>query len=209
MTDRCVVVARPERPTELVLLFHGVGASAQNLVPLAQFIADAFPDAMVVSVDAPHPSGLGAGREWFSVLGVTEADRPARVAQAMPMFLDAVARWQHEAGLAADRTTLVGFSQGAIMSLESTQVDAGSPAARVVSLAGRLAAAARRAPAATRFHFIHGSQDGVIPLALGAQAARSLEQLGAHVTLDTVAGLGHQIDGQAARLVVQRLREPS
>ncbi|MBS0340236.1 MAG: esterase [Proteobacteria bacterium] len=206
MTDRSVVVARPERPAQLVLLFHGVGASAQNLVPLAQFIADAFPDAMVVSVDAPHPSGLGAGREWFSVLGVTEADRPERVAQAMPLFLEAVARWQHEAGLAADKTTLIGFSQGAIMSLESTQVDAASPASRIVSLAGRLASAARRAPPGTRFHFIHGSADGVIPAALGAEAARGLEQLGASVTLDTVAGLGHGIDGQAASLLLQRLR---
>ncbi len=86
---------------DLVLLFHGVGASAANLLPLAEWIAQGRPDAFVVSVDAPHPSGLGSGREWFSVLGVTEDNRVPRIAEAMPLFRDTVARWQAESGLGA------------------------------------------------------------------------------------------------------------
>lgn len=38
--DNSVVVARPQTARKLVLLFHGVGSSAANLVPLAQLIAN-------------------------------------------------------------------------------------------------------------------------------------------------------------------------
>ena len=76
------IIQRPDGKTgELVLLFHGVGSCANDLVPLGATVANAMPEATVVSVNAPHPSSLGRGREWFSVLGVTERSRPGRVAQ--------------------------------------------------------------------------------------------------------------------------------
>jgi len=114
--SRAIIVSRPADPAALVLLFHGVGSSAANLVPLARLIAGQQPDAMVVSVSAAHPSAFGGRREWFSVAGVTEENRPRRVAQAMRSFESAVTKWQAEAGVGMPQTTLIGFSQGAIMS---------------------------------------------------------------------------------------------
>ena len=93
MHDGSLVIARPTDSDELLLLFHGVGASAQDLVPLGEALARARPRATVVSVEAPHPSALGRGREWFSVVGVTEENRPGRIASAMPLFLGAISRW--------------------------------------------------------------------------------------------------------------------
>lgn len=201
MPDASMVIARPRQPARLVLLFHGVGSSAADLVPLGEAIAQAAPEAMVVSVDAAHPSTLGRGREWFSVVGVTEQDRPGRIAAAMPAFLQAVAHWQQESGLGADATVLAGFSQGAIMSLEATQVDA-PPAARVIALAGRFAQGVRRAPQGVRFHLVHGEQDGVVPTRFSVEAAQALRALGAEVTLDLLPGLGHGIDARAVQLVI-------
>lgn len=201
MPDASVVIARPRQPARLVLLFHGVGSSAADLVPLGEAIAQAAPEAMVVSVDAAHPSTLGRGREWFSVVGVTEENRPARIAAAMPAFLQAVAHWQHESGLGPEATVLVGFSQGAIMALEATQADA-APAAHVIALAGRFAQGVRRAPAGVRIHLVHGEQDGVVPTRSSVEAARALQALGAEVTLDLLPGLGHGIDARALRIVL-------
>ena len=199
-----IVVSRPATPAELVLLFHGVGATAADLLPLAQLIAKSQPQAMVVSVEAPFPTGGGAARQWFSVQGVTETNRAQRVAQALPVFTQTVAQWQADAGIAAQGTTLVGFSQGAIMSLESTQAEP-LPAQRVVSLAGRFAAPVRRATPRTVFHLVHGDQDGVVPHGHSVQAAKELGQFGATVTLDVLPGLGHGIDGRVARLVLAYL----
>lgn len=202
MPDASIVVARPQHAAQLVLLFHGVGSSAANLVPLGEAIAQARPDAMVVSVDAPHASTLGSGREWFSVLGVTEQNRPARIAEAMPLFLQGIARWQQASGIAAADTVLVGFSQGAILALESTQVQGPDVAGRVVALAGRFAEPVRRAPPALQFHLIHGEADNVVPARSSVEAARALQAGGAHATLDLLPGLGHGIDGRVLRLVL-------
>ena len=201
--DASIVVARPPSPRELVLLFHGVGSSAANLVPLAQLIARQRPQAMVVSVDAPNPSSFGSGREWFSVAGVTEANRPARVAAAMPQFESAVRKWQAEAGVGPEGTTLVGFSQGAIMSLESTQV--ADLAQRIVSISGRFAQPPRRAPAGVAFRFVHGENDPVIEARFSAEAVQTLRSLGGDASAHFVPRLGHGIDERAAQLVLESL----
>lgn len=198
--DASIVVSRPAIPAELVLLFHGVGASAHVLLPLAETIASSLPQAMVVSVDAPFASDFGTGRQWFSVRGVTEEDRPGRIAQAMPVFQQTVLRWREVAGVAAESTTLVGFSQGAIMALESTQSEL-PIARRVVGLAGRFASDVRRAPRGTIIHLIHGDRDLVVPTEHSKRGADQLKQLGGEVTLDIVPSLGHGIDARAAGLI--------
>jgi phospholipase/carboxylesterase len=203
MTDASIVVAGPAAANELVLLFHGVGSSADNLVPLGQLIAKARPAAMVVSVDAPHPSSFGSGRQWFSVAGVTEANRPARVDEALPPFEEAVRRWQAEAQVAPAGTTLVGFSQGAIMALEATQ--SADLAHRVIAISGRFAQAPRRAPAGVVFRFVHGERDPVIDARSSTEAAAMLRTLGADASAQVVPGLGHGIDERSARLVLQAL----
>ena len=203
MHEGSIVIARPHQAAQLVLLFHGVGSSAEDLAPVGRAIAQACPEAFVVSVNGPHPSTLGRGREWFSVVGITEQNRPERIANVMPLFLDAVGHWQQASGIGPSGTALVGFSQGAIMSLEATQVEAVPVVARrVVALAGRFAQPLRRAPTGLEFHLVHGEQDGVVPTSSSIEAARALRGLGADVTLDVLPGLGHGIDARALRLAI-------
>jgi phospholipase/carboxylesterase len=198
-----VVVARPPAPRGLILFFHGVGASAEGLVLLAQQVARHAPDAMVVSVDAPHASSFGAGRQWFSVAGITEENRAGRIAAAMPEFESVVRSWQGEAGLGPQQTTLVGFSQGAIMALESTQGTL--LAARVIAMSGRFAQPPRRAPAGVVFRFIHGDSDPVIAASFSAQAAEALRARGADARARIIPGLGHGIDARAAAALLEYL----
>lgn len=202
MHEQSVVIAQPESASRLILLFHGVGSSARNLVPLGEAVAQAYPDAMVVSVDAPHPSTLGSGREWFSVMGITEQNRPARIAQAMPLFTGSVAEWQQRSGVSPEQTTLIGFSQGAIMSLESTQTDMAPLAAQVVALAGRFAVPVRRAPPKVRFHLVHGAEDGVVLSRFAQEASAGIAMAGGSATLDVLPGLAHAIDARVVGLLL-------
>jgi phospholipase/carboxylesterase len=204
MNDSSIVVARPGSPRELILVFHGVGSSAANLVPLARLVAQERPAAMVVSVDAPPSASFSGGREWFSVVGITEANRPARIAAAFPAFADAIRAWQGEAGVSSASTVLIGFSQGAIMSLESTQV--ADLARRIISISGRFAEPPRRAPTGVTFRFVHGEQDSVIDSRFSLEAAATLRSMGADVAVYLVPDLGHGIDDRAARMVIESLR---
>ena len=203
-----IVVQRPPAtetsPAELLLLFHGVGSRAEELVPLGRALAAQRPGAWVVSVRSPDPSNLGSGWQWFSVQGITEANRAERVAGAMPTFLQTIEMWQREAGAGPQATTLIGFSQGAIMALESTQQEV-SPAGRVIAIAGRFAQAPRHAPLHARVHLLHGDQDAVMPVRLAVEAHEQLQTLGAASTLDRFPGLGHGIDARAVECVQRRL----
>jgi len=78
---------------QLLLLFHGVGSSAEDLAPLGRALASQRPDAWIVSVRSPDRSDIGQGWQWFSVQGVTEANRPERVAAAMPAFEKRIRFW--------------------------------------------------------------------------------------------------------------------
>jgi phospholipase/carboxylesterase len=160
------------------------------------------------SACAPDPSDFGQGWQWFSVQGVTEADRPPRVAATMPRFVDAVRGWQRESAIGPGATALIGFSQGAIMALESTQ-QPGPIAGRVIALAGRFAHPPRVAPPHVALHLLHGEQDRLMPPALAADAAAQWRALGGEATLDLFPGLGHGIDARVVRRVGERLGAPT
>jgi phospholipase/carboxylesterase len=203
-----LILQRPAMPdkAQLLLLFHGVGSSAEDLAPLGRTLASQRPNAWIVSVRSPDRSDFGQGWQWFSVQGVTEANRPERVAAAMPAFEERIRFWQHETGVGPPHTTLIGFSQGAIMALESTQLSGASRhAARVVAIAGRFAQPPRRVPEDVAVHLMHGEQDQVIPVRLAMDAEHELRSLGANATLDRFAGLGHGIDARVAEAIDRRL----
>jgi phospholipase/carboxylesterase len=199
-------IQRPDAAAtrQLLLLFHGVGSSAEDLRPLGEALAAQRPQACVVSVRSPDPSDFGQGWQWFSVRGVTETDRPARVAATMPRFVEAVRAWQRETGVGPSATTLIGFSQGAIMALESTQ-QSERIAGRVIALAGRFAQAPRVAPPQVALHLLHGEADRVMPPALATDALAHWHALGGQATLDLFTGLGHAIDARVVRRVADHL----
>lgn len=204
--SEAIVIQQPRADGDrLLLLFHGVGANAQHMVPLGQRLAREFPEAFVVSVDAVQSSDLGAGRQWFSVRGVTEDNRAARIDAAMPAFLDTIRHWQDVSQVGVDGTVLIGFSQGAIMALASTQT-ADPPARRVVAIAGRFAALPTRAPEHVAVHFLHGEADAVIPHVHSVMAAEAWRALGGEATIDVFPRVGHDIDAAIVAEVVGRLR---
>ena len=201
-----IIVARPEGPAQqLMLLFHGVGANAQDLVPLGCVLAAEFPQAFIVSIAAPLPSESGGGRQWFSVHGITEQNRPGRVEAALPAFAETVARWQRDAGVGTDAVALIGFSQGGIMALESTR-DRPALAGRVVSIAGRFARLPETPNEATTLHMFHGKADPVIPYGYTVEAAEHLVAIGADITADVIPAIGHEVHSEIAELLIERLR---
>lgn len=208
--DGDLLIQRPDAALpapQLLLLFHGVGSSAEDLRPLGEALATRLPRALIVSVRSPDRSELGQGWQWFSVHGVSEANRPSRVAAALPRFAQAVRAWQQASGAGPAATTLIGFSQGAIMALEATQQPA-PMAGRVIAMAGRFAQPPRIAPPQVLLHLLHGEQDRVMPAALAGDAAAQWRVLGGAVTLDLFPGLGHGIDARVARRVTDYLAAP-
>ena len=97
----------------IIVALHGVGSSARDMAVALVTLTSV---ADVVALDGPEPFDHGgAGRQWFSVAGVTEDDRPLRVVGALPSLVSRVDQVATQHGVARDKLVLPGFSQGAIM----------------------------------------------------------------------------------------------
>jgi phospholipase/carboxylesterase len=204
--DKHVVVQKPASAArQLMLLFHGVGATPQDLLPLGECLAKTFPDAYIVSVQAPYSSDLGRGYQWFSVRDITEENRPARVAEVLPRFVALVQELQRQTGVGPEATALFGFSQGAIMALEVSQLPQ-HLAGRIVALAGRFAQLPQAPHALATLHMLHGKDDAVIHYGYTVTAAQHLVNLGADITADVLPFVGHTISDDMLDLLIERLQ---
>lgn len=204
MTSSIVIQEPVGPPQQLILLFHGVGASAQDMVPAGKQFAAKFPASMVVSLEGFQACDFGQGRQWFSVVGITEENRPERVAAVMPAFQGLIQQLQKVSGVLADQTTLIGFSQGSIMALEATQclpILAGN----VIAFSGRFASAPTVAPKGTVVYLIHGDADPVVSVENSRNAAKQLQALGAQVSLDIEPGMSHGINARMMSLALGKL----
>src|SRR4051812_29081464 len=103
---------------QLVVLCHGVGADAHDLIDFASAWAHALPDALFIAPDAPEPYDMAPmGRQWFSLADRTPAVLDAGARRAAPALLGTIAAELARAGLAEDAAAIMGFSQGAMMVL--------------------------------------------------------------------------------------------
>jgi phospholipase/carboxylesterase len=194
-------------PEQLFVLLHGVGGQGAGLAALAQVLRHQFPKAAILAPDAPHPfdGGVaGTGRQWFSVQGITEDNRPERVAQALQTLLPWLKATQARLGLGPQATALAGFSQGAILAVEAVLAEDGL-AGRVAAFSGRLAQLPTRAPRLTTLHWFHGSEDPVIPVQHARAALEHLGVLHGDATLDIAQGLGHEMHPALFDRLIHRL----
>ena len=204
--DKHRVVQKPAgEARQLMVLFHGVGATPQDLLPLGERLAQAVPEAYIVSVQAPYACDLGQGYQWFSVREITEENRPARVAEVLPQFVALVQDLQRQTGVAPEATALFGFSQGAIMALEASQLP-DHLAGRVIALSGRFAQLPQAPHALTTLHMLHGKDDAVIHYGYTVTAAQHLVTLGADITADVLPFVGHTVHEDILDLLIERLQ---
>jgi phospholipase/carboxylesterase len=186
------------------------------MAPLAAALRRAFPQAALLAPQGFEPvdtglagrglaDGVLAGRQWFSLQGVTEENRPDRVAAVLPRLADWVRAAQQASGVGPAATALVGFSQGAILALELAQRHDGI-AGRVLSFSGRYARLPDAPLAHTSLHFFHGADDSVIPAAQSRQAMERQAALQGDATIDIANRVGHALPPVLIDCAVQRLQ---
>jgi phospholipase/carboxylesterase len=186
----------------IIVALHGVGASADDLKAALQPL-EAVAD--IVALPGPDPFDRGGtGRQWFSISGVTEANRPERVAAALPPLLARLEALATERGVPSHKLILLGFSQGAIMTLAA--VAGGFRVDRAIAVAGRLAAPVQPAAAPVSVLLVHDQEDQVMPVSLSARAAAALTQGGHKAEAITTSGLGHRIGAPTISAILDWLK---
>jgi phospholipase/carboxylesterase len=195
------------RPPLLVLL-HGIGADENDLFPIASMLD---PRLHVVSLRAPH--GYAIGHAWFNIEFGLGGIRPD-VGQAHQALADLVAWLQgapERLGTDPDRTYLLGFSQGAMMSLGVLRT-APERLAGVIALSGRNADGLFEATAdaatiaGVPLLVAHGTHDDVLPVDNG-RAIRDAHQGTSTDFTYREFPVGHGVSEEEIALVDVWLRE--
>lgn len=191
----------------LVVILHGVGGRGAHLEELARLIAPQLPGARFACPDAPLPYDWDAsGRQWFSVKEITARNRPARLRAARAGFDAVLQDTITAAGFAGrlDRVALVGFSQGAILSVDAVMTGRW-PIAALAALSGRLVRMGPVRPGPPVM-LSHGLDDPVIPASDAIRAAAHWGKAGRPVDLHLWTGLGHWFDARVAETTAAFLR---
>lgn len=193
--------------TSLVVFVHGYGADGNDLLGLADVLADHLPDTAFVAPDAPEAiPGAPFGRQWFGIPrfdGTSEDRARAGLMEAsddLNAFIDQRAAYEQ---VAADRVVVVGFSQGAMLAFNAVPMRGASVAA-VVAISGQVLHPPGLAEAKSKppFLVMHGDRDEVVPFASMSEACNALAENGFPTYGHVMKGSGHGIaqDGLAQML---------
>lgn len=185
----CIEHETGPSPAWSVIWLHGLGADANDFVPLVPELVRAhWPALRFVFPNAPvRPVTINNGvrmRAWYDIVDFDLADRAdeAGVLESAAQ-VDALIAREAVRGVSASRVILAGFSQGGAVTL-AAGLRRSEPLAGLIGLstylpAPRTADAALAEGASRQPVFMaHGRQDPVVPLGAGEQSAAWLRTAG-------------------------------
>lgn len=187
MADDSALLLGPDQADRRLVLLHGWGADAEDLIGLGRELLGPEADAVsVVSLRAPmaHPGGIG--RQWYDLGQPDWPELPAARAH-----LEARLR-ELGSGVPLERTALLGFSQGAAMAID-VSIGAELPLAALIGCSGYPHPGWQPKRPRTPILLTHGLLDPVVPYEACESLDRSLNNSGGSVRRLTFSG-GHGID---------------
>jgi phospholipase/carboxylesterase len=183
----------PERAVRRLVLLHGWGADADDLLDLAELLVP--PEVSVVSLRAPEPHPAGMGRQWYPLLWSAQMV-PEPAWERVPAAREALrARLLDLAAtVPLERTAVLGFSQGAAMALDAvTGGEQPLPLAAVIASSGYPHRDWIPMDSGTPVLLTHGRQDPVVTPDHCDSLERLLQDAGIAVRRYDFSG-GHGID---------------
>lgn len=191
--------ARSGQAKSLVIFVHGYGANGADLLGLADVLGPHLPDTAFVAPDAPERiPGAPFGFQWFGIPrfdGSSPEEAEAglnRSADDLNAFIDQRLAYEK---LTPQALALIGFSQGAMMSLHVAPRRAQAMAA-VISISGKLMFPERlktetlvRPPVLV----MHGDEDQVVDFSEMTVACNALVGAGFETFGHVMEGTGHGI----------------
>lgn len=188
---------------KVMIMIHGRGASAQSILSLSQYF-----DTTDIAFVAPQASGS----TWYpySFLAPMDQNEPG-LSSALKMIGELVDKLETENGFAREDIYLLGFSQGACLSLEFAARNAGRFGG-VFGLSGGLIGpeeTPRNYPGSmseTPVFLGCSDIDHHIPKERVIESGEVFEKLGAKVKMQLFKNFGHSVNEEEIAAVNQILK---
>ena len=226
--DCCELLPRGE--TEMVIVIcHGFGAPGDDLVPLGQELARAIPtlgqSARFVFPQAPlslDGMGWGDARAWWMIdmaklqlaqqtgqLRDLRTEKPQGMAAARNQLLQLLTELQTETGIPWSKFVLGGFSQGAMIAVETLR-HLPEPIGGAILFSGTLINESEWRQPSPNLRGLpvmqsHGRSDVILPYSLALELKQLLEDQGSTVRFIEFSG-GHAIPQPAMKAAIELLK---
>jgi phospholipase/carboxylesterase len=177
------IVKEPKTKTQnppLLILLHGYGSNKEDLFSFAEELPD---DLLIVSAQAPYEMGYG-GYAWYAINFDDVKGKFSDLKQAktsldiIAVFIDEI---KQKYKTNPDKTFLLGFSQGAILSY-SLSFFYPNKVQNVIALSGyintELLPTEISKEIQTSYYCSHGSVDQVLPIEWARKSKPFLDNLG-------------------------------
>ncbi len=172
-----------EKPAGLAIVFHGYGADAENLLDVVTQMSLAIPSVQfIVPNGIQRFEGCDGAYQWFSLRDFTQQYMQQGLSKVAPQIANWILQQLEMYEITNDRLSLVGFSQGAILSLYLTAANLLQPN-KIIAYSGLFVPPSVQNQNAkmqkdTSVCIMHGSADTVIPIQMAQPSYHLLKQYG-------------------------------
>jgi len=204
----------------LVVISHGLGDSAEGFRDVAQMVATQMPHLKIVLPTAPtQPVTMNAGMampSWYDITGLDERSNEncKGIAASKQTLMDILDKEHSEKELPYKRMVLMGFSQGAALSLYTgMQLSGEKKLGGIVIMSGYLPAKSQfsitEGLADTPILHCHGEADPMVQIGVARKSQSVLKnEMGAeNYELKTYPGLVHSVSMDELQDVQNFLQE--
>jgi phospholipase/carboxylesterase len=198
------------KPEKLVIFLHGVGSDGNDLITLSDEIAQALPNAVFLSPNAPFPyDSYSMGYQWFSLSDYSPEKLYQGIKIALPILENYIDENLAKYNLGYKDLVLIGFSQGTMMALQMAPRLKESCFA-VIGFSGALVnpeALEKEKTSSPPICIIHGSEDQVVPASQHRFSVSALKKMDLLAEEHLITGLAHSINLKAIKIAQEFLRK--
>ena len=206
MQERKIHIKTPSSggyPQKLVFFLHGYGADGNDLFDLSKPFSMVLPFAKFISPDAPYECKMSTqGKEWFPIEEIPYGAKKSAI--DLLKFIRSECKKEK---LDITDVILIGFSQGAIMSIQSLLISEKNFFAIICYSGGISIENIKHKNSKTPILLIHGEEDQVVPFEWLKQSEKLLSQIGFVVETFSRPNLGHGIDPEGVTIGMEFLKK--
>jgi len=191
----------------LVVMLHGVGSNAKDLISIAPYMRQSLEKTHFISLNAPNKYDMAPfGYQWFSLQNRELSILQKGLAEAVPHVVKFLEDKTKELNLKFEDVFLMGFSQGSMVSTH-VAMSFNKKLAGVVGMSGSIIPRpVFEGNNQTPICLMHGTDDEVISVDTMYRGEKYLGGLGFNVQAHVIPFLGHSIDVKCITIAVNFIK---